>query len=301
MSADGKSAPVYIQLVGRGMQRTSCIPALPGLEIAGRGTWPGMPGLRLEDNARCSLIDYPDHLKQGGGGAGFVYTHHLKLHDFTLDGNSARQDTTMPLIDLYNGGFQNRLYNMSIRNVKGPAIRLERTALNLNIDHVDFSNCEGALDFHASSFTVGLLTFEYAQIDECGTPITIQYEREGGLQANLDEIIIRNIKIEWHRDQRPEAFIRFNTTSASHRPTIYVSDIVANPWYADSRSFPMKGFIWETGAGQGALWELERIKSRRGQTPYMYRSDISGTKMIGTKNNLFGRDTNGISKQTFGY
>lgn len=290
VSSSGTAAPLTIRIVGTGSLKTQGIEWLPGLIIDCGGTGYYKPQLKLVDHATEDLIVYPERLKLGGGGSGKLYQHHAVIRGCTIDGNAANQDGPRNAVQVYNGGFQNRIEDSHIKNASGYCVYGERTALNLTIRDTDFSDCAlGAGYFDYFDMYSGILKIENGQVDNCGPyAFTVRTAKTSSPSGHLSLFHFEALQFEWQRGE-PKAAFRI-ISDGSHRPIALYESITLTTWIGDGRTYQMDAVIVEEGSGLPGVHNLNNVAARADQVPLIFRSKITGTR---------ARGRNGLSNTRF--
>ena len=272
-NSSGTASVLTVRIWGTGSLKTEGIEFLPGLVIECQGTGYYKPQLKLIDNATQDLLIYPDRLKLGGGGSGKVYQHHSVIRNCTLDGNGKNQSSTRNILQLYNGGFQNRIEGVHFKDANGFCIYAQRTALNVYILNSDFSGCALGSYFDYADMHAGILKIENGQVDNSG-PFIIHTANRGGADGNVSMFHFEALQVEWQSGQPKQLFRWIN--DGIRRPVVLYQSITVVTWLNGGFSPQLDAIITEEGSGLPGVHNVQNVTARGAQIDAIFRSKITG-------------------------
>jgi hypothetical protein len=148
--------------------------------------------IQLGNNRNTSLFSYTPAFAAGNG-----YAHFLQVDGCTLDGNSSMNPSAPPLVQIYNGGFQNTFRNVAFQNSNDYALRIDNHAVNFSCYSCTFGGNSGNGGAFYLNDRVGgnVVSFYDTQIDNSGVnPISIN--QTNGDTGGSNILTFVNLKTE---------------------------------------------------------------------------------------------------------
>lgn len=121
--------------------------------------------IKLANSKNTALFAYTSAYATANG-----FGHYLQITNCTLDGNAANNSTAPPLVQIYNGGYQNTFRNVSFQNFNSYALLLENSAVDFSCYTCTFGGSNGTSGAVFVDDKVGgnIISFYDTQLDNTG-------------------------------------------------------------------------------------------------------------------------------------